>query len=97
MDFTKKIKLKVSNITSDFKDFKRNYYAQENLPIILKTADGKDSLNLDNYLEFNNCMTTIDGELAYDLNSKTQNDTINKFSNMLFENFHIQFLILNLF
>ena len=82
-----RIKLKVSNITSDFKDFKRNYFAQENLPIILKTADGKDSLNLDNYLEFNNCMTTIDGDLAYDLNSKTQNDTINKFSNMLFENF----------
>ena len=82
-----KIKLKVSNITSDFKDFKRNYFAQENLPIILKTADGKDSLNLDNYLEFNTCMTTIDGEIAYDLNNKTQNDTINKFSNMLFENF----------
>jgi len=81
------LSIKVTNITTDFKSFKRNYYAKNNLPKILKTNDGKDSLDIDNYLVFNPCITFVDDEIPYDLINKTQNDTVNRFSSMLKDDF----------
>ena len=81
------LKINVSNITENFKSFKRNYYANKFKPEILKKTNGLDSLDIDNYLVFNPCITQIDDEVPYDLINKTQNDTINGFASMLIENF----------
>lgn len=83
----KKINLEASNISSDFIDFKRNYYAKLATPSILKDSNGKDSLNIDNYLEFDLCIGLVDGEPAYDLMEKTQEDTVDNFRSMLYDNF----------
>ena len=82
-----KINLEISNISLDFNDFKRNYYAQIATPTILKDSSGKDSLNIDNYLEFDECIGLIDGEPAYDMMEKTQEDTKDNFKSMMYDNF----------
>ena len=81
------LKINVSNISDNFKSFKKNYYAKKFKPEILKNTNGLDSLDIDNYLVFNPCITQIDDEVPYDLVNKTQNDTINSFASMLIEKF----------
>lgn len=82
-----KVAIEVSNVSDDFKAFKRHYYAKRATPEILKNAEGKDSLSMDNYLEFDECISTVDGEIAYDLLNKTQEDIKNDFASMLSDEF----------
>jgi hypothetical protein len=77
------LSINVTNITADFNQFMKNYFALKNLPIIHQSG-GKDSLDEDNYLVFDFENTpTINMEWPYNMENKTGVDTVNNFYSML--------------
>ena len=78
------VKIKVSNVTDNFSLFKKNFYAERNKPIIYQTTQKNDSLDINNFLVFDECFNVIiDGENAYDTNQKLISDTQQDYSKML--------------
>lgn len=78
------VTIAVSNVTEDFSLFKRNYYAKINKPKISIGDDGKDELDENNYLIFDECFNAdIDGNQPYDTFEKILEDTKDNFSKML--------------
>ena len=78
------VTIEVSNVTEDFSLFKRNYYAKINKPKISIGDDGKDELDENNYLIFDECFNAdIDGNQPYDTFEKILEDTKDDFSKML--------------
>ena len=78
------VKINVSNVTEDFNRFKRNYYALKNKPRIEKDETGKDSVDVNNYLVFDECsLVDIDGDYPYDTIDKVLEDTKDDYSKML--------------
>jgi hypothetical protein len=79
----KELKLGVHDVYEDFKSYKKNVLARENLPVLEKSIfDGKDSLNDANYLVFNG-MSLVDDEEPYDTSKVTVKDTIDGFVSKL--------------
>jgi hypothetical protein len=84
----KNVKIDVSNVTDNFNTFKKNFYATKNKPVIYQTTQNKDSLDLNNFLVFDECFNvSIDGEEAYDTNQKLISDTEQGYSKMLKSDF----------
>jgi hypothetical protein len=84
----KNVKINVSNVTDNFNTFKKNFYATKNKPVIYQTTQNKDSLDLNNFLVFDECFNvSIDGEYAYDTNQKLISDTKQGYSKMLKSDF----------
>ena len=82
------VKINVSNVTENFNLYKKNFYAKRNKPDTEKTNNGKDSLDVNNFLVFNKCFNfEIDGEMAYDTDQKLIADTKEDYSKMLKANF----------
>ena len=78
------VKINVNNVTEDFSRFKRNYYALKNKPRISKDDTGKNSVDVDNYLIFDECsLVDIDGDYPYDTFEKVLEDTKEDYSKML--------------
>jgi hypothetical protein len=74
----KDLKIVIHDVYDDFKNYKRNILALENLPVLEKSLDGKDSLNNDNYLVFNG-MPTVDSEEPYDTSKVTVDGIADRF------------------
>jgi hypothetical protein len=84
----KNVKINVSNVTDNFNTFKKNFYATKNKPVIYQTTQNKDSLDLNNFLVFDECFNvSIDEEYAYDTNQKLISDTKQDYSKMLKSDF----------
>ena len=84
----KNVKINVSNVTDNFNTFKKNFYATKNKPVIYQTTQNNDSLDLNNFLVFDECFNvSIDGEEAYDTNQKLISDTKQGYSKMLKSDF----------
>ena len=78
------VKINISNVTEDFNRFKRNYYALKNKPRISKDATGKEIVDVNNYLVFDECsLVDIDGDFPYDTIDKVLEDTNEDYSKML--------------
>ena len=82
------LSINVSNVTDDFNQFVKNYFALKSLPIIDQRPDGTDSLNENNHLVFNiEKSTSINFEFPYTMDKKTGVDTVSNFSKMLKKEF----------
>jgi hypothetical protein len=78
----KDLKIVIHDVYDDFKNYKRNILALENLPVLEKAIDGTDSLNDANYLVFNG-MPTVDSEEPYDTSNVTVDGIADRFSPIL--------------
>ena len=80
------VKIVVNDIYEDFRNYKRNILAINNLPVLEKSNNGDDSLNDANYLVFNG-MAEIDGEEPYDTSNVTVDDKADGFISILKDEF----------
>lgn len=80
------VKIVVNDIYEDFRNYKRNILAINNLPVLEKSNKGDDSLNDANYLVFNG-MAEIDGEEPYDTSNVTVDDKADGFISILKDEF----------
>jgi len=73
----------VHSIYEDFRNYKRNILARNNLPVLEQKFNGvDDSLNNSNFLVFKG-MAEIDGEFPYDTSNVTVNDKTDGFISIL--------------